>query len=85
MAEKDDYAIDVDGCTYLRSLFEEISTDRPEHFANGRYVRNIYEKAIEFHASRIGEIHRRTALQAKDLLLLRLLRAIDFEQAIGIR
>ncbi|WP_158756190.1 right-handed parallel beta-helix repeat-containing protein [Dyella sp. S184] len=85
MAEKDDYAIDVDGCTYLRSLFEEISTDRPKHFSNGRYVRNIYEKAIEFHASRIGEIHRRAALQAKDLLLLRLLRAIDFEQAIGMQ
>lgn len=82
MAEKDDYAIDVDGCTYLRSLFEEISTDRPEHFANGRYVRNIYEKAIEFHAFRIGEIHKRAALQTDDL---RLLRAVDFEQAIGMR
>jgi len=85
MAEKDDYAIDVDGCTYLRSLFEKDSRDRPENFANGRYVRNIYEKAIEFHASRIGEMHRRTALQAKDLLLLRLLSATDFEQATSMR
>ncbi len=53
MAASDDYIIDNSAEILISSILEKAIADKNENFSNGRYVRNLYEKAIMHHANRL--------------------------------
>ena len=52
--KKNDYRIDEEALCELRSVFEQAVQHKDRKFGNGRYARNLYEKAIESQANRLS-------------------------------
>ena len=76
MAAELDYQLDEEASQVMEQRFEEIAKNRPAHFANGRDVRTLLEKAITRQARRLIEQQKSTALDDEELSIL---RASDFE------
>lgn len=55
MVQKKKLIIPPDDRSAIRSYFEEIYQNRDSQFANGRTVRNIFEKSLQKQASRLQE------------------------------
>lgn len=56
MEEKSSLKLDVKAEKFLKGHFEDVYNCRGENFANGRYVRNIFEKALSNQADRLVTI-----------------------------
>lgn len=56
MCQKNQYMVTQIIEDYMIGAFDKIIKDASDSFGNGRTVRNIFEKAIEFHANRVIEI-----------------------------
>lgn len=56
MCEKSGYVLSDSAQTYAISRFNELMNNKPDNFANGRFVRNIFEKAISNQANRVVKI-----------------------------
>lgn len=54
--EESDYKISGSISKYAKSLFEKLVNEKDESFANGRTVRNIFEKVISNQANRLVKI-----------------------------
>lgn len=52
-ASKEGYKLSDDAITYSKKYFEDYYNNRDEHYANGRDVRNYFEKALMSQANRI--------------------------------
>lgn len=50
-----DYRLTEEAKTKLKSVFENVYTTRDKSFGNGRFVRNVFEKALEQQANRIAK------------------------------
>lgn len=46
-----------EACIYSKALFEKCCENLPQNFSNGRYVRNIFEKACRNQDNRVANIH----------------------------
>lgn len=66
MCENDDYKVSDEFRDELSNLFKEKITVRKDKFANGRFVRNLYEDVIMNQAKRLNSIENIT----KDTLML---------------
>jgi SpoVK/Ycf46/Vps4 family AAA+-type ATPase len=53
LCKKNNYSIHSDAIDYLQKKFEEMYNKRDETFANGRTIRNIFEKGIKRQANRL--------------------------------
>lgn len=53
MSHEADYRLDEKAKEFLRKQFDEVAKNPPHDFANGRYVRNRLEKAINKQARRL--------------------------------
>ena len=51
---KNQYSIDEEGAAYLKRGLEQVVEQRDRNFGNARYVRNLFEKAIQQQANRLG-------------------------------
>jgi Cdc6-like AAA superfamily ATPase len=56
MCEKSGYVLSDDAQAYVMSQLKELVNNKPDNFANGRFVRNIFEKAISNQANRVVKI-----------------------------
>ncbi len=56
MEEKSSLKLDEKAEKFLKGHFEDVYNCRGENFANGRYVRNIFEKALSNQADRLVNI-----------------------------
>ena len=54
IASKYDYLLDPAAELKLSKLFDHAVAGKDEHFGNGRFVRNIFEKVMENQASRLA-------------------------------
>ena len=54
IASKYDYLLDSAAELKLSKLFDQAVAGKDEHFGNGRFVRNIFEKVMENQASRLA-------------------------------
>jgi hypothetical protein len=54
MCEEHGYTLTPTAAEHARRLFQEMYDQRGTNFANGRDVRNAYEKALARHANRVG-------------------------------
>lgn len=53
-AKKNEYTLTEDALQYLKERLAAIVTDKPKDFGNARYVRNLFEKAIEAQSNRLA-------------------------------
>ena len=53
---KNEYTITPDGEAYLRQRLDYAVAHKTRNFGNARYVRNIFEKAIQLQANRISHL-----------------------------
>lgn len=67
MCEKSGYILSDDAQSHVVAQFKEFMSNKPDNFANGRFVRNIFEKAISNQANRVVKIANPTN---KDLSLI---------------
>lgn len=56
MCEKDDYKLSNEVISVLNDIICEIIEKKEEQFANGRFVRNIFEEMIMNHARRVNQL-----------------------------
>lgn len=72
LASKYHYTLSSDAEQALSSLLDETLSNENNHFGNGRFVRNLFEKVIEHQANRLAKEDLNTVnineLTAKDLL-----------------
>lgn len=72
MCVKLDYKLSSDGRTNLNTFITKSYSNRTENFANGRFVRNLFEKVLENHANRIAneleiDSHNLITISQKDI------------------
>ena len=53
-AKKNEYTLTEEALQYLKERLAAIVTDKPKDFGNARYVRNLFEKAIEAQSNRLA-------------------------------
>ena len=56
MAGESSLKLDKKAETFLKGHFEDIYESRGDNFANGRYVRNLFEKVLSKQANRLVSI-----------------------------
>ena len=52
--KKNEYTLSADASEYLKMHFVNIALNKPKDFGNARYVRNLFERAIEKQADRLA-------------------------------
>ena len=65
--KKGEYTLSDDASQYLQERLTAVVADKPKDFGNARYVRNLFEKAIEAQANRLAS---KKELTRKELTLL---------------
>lgn len=68
-AKKNQYALSPDAEKYLNGAISLWTKNRDRHFGNGRYIRNLFEKAVERQATRMAKIPAPTREQLMTLTL----------------
>ena len=68
-ARKNQYVLSDDVEKWLDSAMRVWTKDRDRKFGNGRYVRNLFEKAVENHAIRVSGIENPTKEQLMTLTM----------------
>lgn len=56
MCKNDDYSLSVDALAKVKEFFKKAVAEPKEQFANGRFVRNVYETLIMNQARRLSKI-----------------------------
>jgi len=67
--KQNDYVISRDAANALLKIFESIHARADDSFANGRTVRNIFEKTIQNQANRLAKNHNLTGESLRVLTL----------------
>ena len=67
MSEKEDYTITDRAKTILSQLITDAIDSKDDEFANGRFIRNIFESMLMNHARRVAKIESPTINDLKDL------------------
>ena len=68
-AKKNQYTLAADADAALEKTMAELTRKRDRQFGNGRFVRNLFEKAIERQAGRLATLPNATAEQLTELTL----------------
>jgi len=63
MCENDDYALHENAKNRIKEILIDLVAKKDRNFANGRLVRNLYDKAVMNHAKRVVEIHEPSGQQ----------------------
>ena len=68
-ARKSHYVLSPEMDKYLNAAMAYLTKNRDRNFGNGRYVRNLFEKAVEHQAGRLTQLPGRTPEMLKTLEL----------------
>ena len=68
-ARKSHYVLSPEMDKYLNAAMAYLTKNRDRNFGNGRYVRNLFEKAVEHQAGRLTQLPERTPEMLKTLEL----------------
>ena len=68
-AEKSQYVCDRDVLASLESIMERAVAEKDKNFGNGRFVRNLFEKAIQRQAVRLSKVAPLTTEMLSELTL----------------
>ena len=67
MCKKEDYVLTDRAHDILEEILSKATTLKQEQFANGRFVRNLFESMLMNHARRIAKVEEPTMLELKEL------------------
>ena len=67
MSEKEDYIVTDRAKTILSQLIADATGSKDDEFANGRFIRNIFESMLMNHARRVAKIESPTINDLKEL------------------
>ena len=67
--KKNQYTITDDAAAYLRKSLDEAVAHKDKNFGNARYVRNVFEKAIQEQANRVSTLKNATARDLTEITL----------------
>lgn len=56
LCKKSDLHLNDKACKLLKEYFQELCTNKPENFANGREMRNLFERAYSNQANRLANL-----------------------------
>lgn len=68
LADKNSYFLSEAAKEGLYNFFKETIENKPLNFGNGRFVRNIFEKAIQNQATRLSQISNPSIQDLQTLL-----------------
>jgi len=68
-ARKNNYVLSEEMEAYLNKAIAYLTRNRDKNFGNGRYIRNLFEKACERQAGRLNQLQERTPDMLKTLVL----------------
>lgn len=68
LLDKSDYILDSNLKNTIKLFFKDSIDNKTEQFANGRFVRNIYEDLIMKHASRVVKIEQPSLEELKKII-----------------
>lgn len=69
MCKKNDYTLNDQALYEVNSLFQTVTARENEQFANGRFIRNIYEEMVMNHARRVAKIENPTLVELQEIVL----------------
>ena len=75
--KKNQYALSPDAADYLREALQDAVEHKDRNFGNARFVRNIFEKAIQMQANRLSGRQNLTKAELSELT------AEDIRHAFG--
>lgn len=67
MCKKEDFFLSEKAYYILSEILPKVTESKQDQFANGRFIRNIFETMIMNHARRIVQIEEPTILELKEL------------------
>ncbi|MBR3456029.1 MAG: AAA family ATPase [Bacteroidaceae bacterium] len=67
--KKNEYTLSDEARSYMRSKLEEILPKRDKFFGNARYMRTVFEKAVQCQANRLAKQNNVTAEQLTEITL----------------
>lgn len=77
LCEQNDFRMDLEAQDTLKSYLNDLCTHKPDNFANGREMRNLFDKSKKAHSNRLASLNE---ISDEDLITLKkddLLRAIE--------
>lgn len=69
MCKKDDYQLSPDASLEMQEILSTATQKKDEQFANGRFVRNLYEQLIMLHARRVSQIQVPTRNELSEITI----------------
>ena len=69
LCSKDNYTLSTPTQDILSQRFRNITDAKIEQFANGRYIRNIFEEMIMNHARRVARLENPTKSQLEEMII----------------
>ncbi len=67
--KKNEYTISNDARVYMKEKLQEVLKHRDKFFGNARYMRNVFEKAVQCQANRLSRQKNATAQQLMEINL----------------
>lgn len=77
LCEQNDFRMDLEAQDTLKSYLNELSNHKPDNFANGREMRNLFDKSKKAHSNRLASLNE---ISDEDLITFKkddLLHAIE--------
>ena len=77
LCEQNDFRMDLEAQDTLKSYLNELCNHKPDNFANGREMRNLFDKSKKAHSNRLASLNE---ISDKDLITFKkddLLHAIE--------
>ena len=77
LCEQNDFRMDLEAQETLKSYLNELCIHKPDNFANGREMRNLFDKSKSAHANRLANLNE---ISDEDLITFKkddLLKAIE--------
>ena len=76
---KNEYNVSSEGANFLKAQLKYVVEHKDRNFGNARYVRNVFEKAIQCQANRLSKSKSNSAEE------LTLLKLEDLKRAFGVK
>lgn len=67
MCIENDYILNSEASKKIKEYLNKSTSNKDEHFANGRFVRNIFDDLIMNHARRVSEMNNPSILELKEI------------------
>lgn len=82
LCEQNDFRMDLEAQETLKSYLNELCIHKPDNFANGREMRNLFDKSKSAHANRLASLNE---ISDEDLITFKkddLLKAIKEKKSV---